>query len=630
MRFTTRTFRRLAFALLVAGIVVALPAAAFAHLERSSYWPNPAADKSVKPAAGGKVPRTRSLFTALKKKPPGVTRVVCKPDSLRRARRSISKARKKGYRFRPTERLRKLSRRKTRSLRRMNKRLFKKCKYRHIQKAVFRSRNNDRIVVMPGRYLEQPSRRKPSNDPKCANLREESDKGAGALSYRYQVKCPNDQNLIYIGGRKVPSKPPPIPARKSRFGIPDEGPCVRCNLQLQGSGVVPGDVLLDAAKDPKAPLRKQVDSVKDVVLRADRADGVVIRNMTAAHAGEHGFYVHETDGYLLDNVKMFYNKEYGTLTFTSDHGMTSDCEGVGQGDSAVYPGAAVETGEQRRERGGRKNQAITRCDLHHNTLGYSGTMANATHVYENNFWDNSTGLVTDSFFAGGHPGYPQDSSLIERNNFWANNFNSFAKGSDVEPKIPAPVGTGILIAGGNGNFVQNNRIWDNWRRGVMLMAVPDVAAGETGTHSTSSRNQFRMNTMGRDRSGRGSPNGVDFWWDQYPGNTDNCWYDNGKVTSDPPGGLLPADCDNVSSGVLYPTRAAELGGCAAVLLAPGERSYDPGKCPWFRSPPRPGGAGARQRSPLLGDGARFAGLVRDLCGVVGDSTLSCAPFRGRP
>ena len=49
------------------------------------------------------------------------------------------------------------------------------------------------------------------------------------------------------------------------------------------------------------------------------------------------------------------------------------------------------------------------------------------------------------------------------------------------------------------------------------------------------------------------PNGTDFWWDEFPGNTGNCWYDNtgpdgtaGSVTGpgagSPPDLPLPSNC----------------------------------------------------------------------------------------
>src|SRR3954447_12294499 len=67
---------RMALAL-AAVLAMAVVAAASAHVERASYWPDPKPDTSVTPATGGAVPTVRNLFTALQKKPPGSTRVVC-------------------------------------------------------------------------------------------------------------------------------------------------------------------------------------------------------------------------------------------------------------------------------------------------------------------------------------------------------------------------------------------------------------------------------------------------------------------------------------------------------------------------------------------------------------------------
>src|SRR3954470_6435431 len=67
----------IAIASLIALVAVLVPAFAFGHIERASYWPNPGADTSVKPAAGGSVPAIRKVFSSLNKKKPGKTRVVC-------------------------------------------------------------------------------------------------------------------------------------------------------------------------------------------------------------------------------------------------------------------------------------------------------------------------------------------------------------------------------------------------------------------------------------------------------------------------------------------------------------------------------------------------------------------------
>src|SRR5918997_7109390 len=147
------TPRRLFIVLATMTALLALvTGAAVAHVERSSYWPNPAPDRSVTPAAGGKGPKARGLASALKRRARGDTYVVCKSNSLRKATRSIRSARRKGWKVRPTARTRKLSRKAARRLARTNRRLAQRCRFRHIQRAVRRAGNNDRVVVMPGEY----------------------------------------------------------------------------------------------------------------------------------------------------------------------------------------------------------------------------------------------------------------------------------------------------------------------------------------------------------------------------------------------------------------------------------------------------------------------------------------------
>ncbi len=127
---------------------------------------------------------------------------------------------------------------------------------------------------------------------------------------------------------------------------------MRCNLQIEGSGVIPEDVLLDAGKDYERPLDPQAKPggyAKHVVMRTDRTDGLVVRNMLLRGALEHGFYTEETDGILLDRVKFFWAADYGHLSFTTDHNVIQNCEAFGAGDAGVYPGASPQTGDFRKE-----------------------------------------------------------------------------------------------------------------------------------------------------------------------------------------------------------------------------------------------------------------------------------------
>jgi hypothetical protein len=594
------------FLVVLVGVLGLLSTTALAHVERPAYFPDPAADTTVSPAAGGTVPKIRSLASALKKKLPGKTRVVCQRNSLKLALASIAKARKAGFEIRPTDR-RKLSAKQAKRLKRINRSLKKLCRFKEIQPAVTASGNNDRVVIMPGLYTEPTARAKPTLDPACNRYRTNGDKPGqegNALAYTYQFHCPNDQNLIAVMGRGIGAGEDPIPPRENRHGIPFPGPCIRCNLQFEGSGVSADDVVIDAGDASKGNGGPNgVGAKKDVVVRADRADGFVLRNVTVRHAGEHGIYVLETDGYMLDRFKAFYSKLYGTLTFASDHGVHQNCETVGHGDSGIYPGGSPETGVQR-PLGTlqRYNQEIRWCDMHHNLAGYSGTNGNAVHVRENKIYDNSLGIQTDVVTGAGHPGYPGDSALFEENHIYSNNFNTYDPASDVKPAFPFPVGTGLWIAGGNHHKVRGNHFYDNWRRGTMIFSVPDSlvcgpAAGgneqagcKSNEVSTSHYNQSFDNLMGFTPEGKADRNGLDFWWDEFPGSRGNCWFRNSSptpITSSP--AVLP-DCDDgkdpaASLGTGNPQNEGELVSCVAAFES---RNFDPGgPCPWLTPPSDP-------------------------------------------
>ena len=237
---------------------------------------------------------------------------------------------------------------------------------------------------------------------------------------------------------------------------------------------------------------------------------------------------------------------------------------------------------------------IKRCDLHGSAMGYSGSMGNSVRVTQNRFYGNANGLTSDTLSAPGHPGFPADGMKIDHNWFYSNNLDVYEEDFPFEPLVPQPVGSGIVWAGYNDGIFEGNRVFDNWRQGTMLLAVPDALAGDAdGQHgqrrctatligeltSTSCDNQYFDNRDGRrcrpgfkrhpgltkfgnqsGLAGGGSvpaslPNGVDFWWDEFPGSDGNCWFDNtgadgseGSVTSDP-ALLLPSACGPTSVGL---------------------------------------------------------------------------------
>jgi hypothetical protein len=648
--------RRAVLIMVGALLAALLPSmAAEAHVERPSYWPDPAPDCSVTPCAGGEVPTARSLESALDDAPPGETLVVCQDDSMTRLQESIDKARADGYDIRPTDH-QTFSQEEADQLLQTNQALFDKCEYDEIQPAVTAAGNNDRVVVMPGLYTEPTARSKPTHDPACDQYEIPAESGdPGALSHEYQLQCPNDANLVAVIGRGSDTAAAPSPPLDNRHGIPNPGPCIRCNLQLEGSGVSADDVVVeagDASAGNGGP--SAVGHAKDVGIFADRADGFVLRNVTVRHAREHDIYVLETDGYLLDRFKVYYAGGYGVLTFVEDHGIMQNCDAAGHGDSGLYPGSGADSTDKRYlpfYPEYRFSQVVRWCDSHHNTGGFSGTDSHGTLITENNFYDNALGFTTDVFTAPGHPGFPQHGNVVEKNNFYDNNFNPFVAGSDVDPFIPAPVGTGLWLAGGNANEVKNNHFYDNWRRGAMLFAVPDVlvcgpepigsSTPVPGCNplkvSTSFDNKFHHNTMGVTPDGAVKPNGLDFWWDSFLGNKRNCWWANTaapgkKVTTSPlklpncAQGTMPGG----STGVGDVVNEAELAACFAGFTLAGYPDGDDTLCSWTTTPSPPGGATVLMSSTTAkqSDTEAQQRSMAAIC-AAGFAKRLCAPFKGK-
>jgi hypothetical protein len=211
---------------LLAALVLAAPAGA--HPERTTFFPD---------HTKGERPTYRTTGEIL---------TVCRPDSATRIRRIW---RGKGP--------------KTSRTRRLRLRQVRRCRFQEIQRAVDAATSGDRIRIFPGVYPEPTARKVPFNDPKCSQQDpkywEPTNDGHGengkVPTYQFHWDCKNSRNLIQILGDSPTD--------------PDRECDQKCNLQLEGTGRRPGDVLLVG------------DRMKRDVLRADRADGVVIKNLTA-------------------------------------------------------------------------------------------------------------------------------------------------------------------------------------------------------------------------------------------------------------------------------------------------------------------------------------------------------------
>lgn len=452
--------------------------------------------------------------------------------------------------------------------------LWAECRsngYAHIQAAIDAVTDpGTRVMVMPGVYHEEPSLAPQTGE--CADLENQD-----ILSYAEQYACPHVQNLIAIMGDSPDD---------------EDDRCTwerLCRLQIEGTGAVADDVMIDVAW------------TKLNGIRADRADGVYIKNLLVQRTDFNSIYVLETDGAVIDGTVTRWNYEYGILTFAVDHTLYKDCVAYGNGDAGLYPGSASDLG------GRRFSVEITGCDSYHNMAGYSGTAGNSVYVHDNDFHHNAAGATMDSLFPG-HPGLPQDSAVFVDNRFYSNNMNFYENlvGPDapchrpieergieegvVCPVAPVPIGSGIVVAGGNHNVFADNWFWDNWRYAYVLFAVPAPLREETDplkALDTSHYNRFTGNHIGITPDGEHIPNGAVTWWDE--GGAGNCWEDNevkGNDISHPPSFLLPS-CSQTPVQTL--PSAAKLGTIAPCALydKKDEVMHHPPGCWWLNEPSPP-------------------------------------------
>ena len=237
---------------------------------------------------------------------------------------------------------------------------------------------------MPGAYTEPESRARPpttrgATRPCCRR----TPAARPRPSYGYQVELPQrPEPGLRPGPRRSPGR---RPRRRcsNRQGIPEQelGACVRCNLQIEGSGPKPTDVILDAGTDYSG---QRGPSAKPGRLRqarrAARRPRRRLRGPQLPHARRARVrLLHRGDRRhpaRQDEVLLERRLRPPELHHRPPRGQ--NCDGFGAGDAALYPGAAPETGAQatgvlpRRAAGEHRRQAVRHARLGARLLGLDG------------------------------------------------------------------------------------------------------------------------------------------------------------------------------------------------------------------------------------------------------------------
>jgi hypothetical protein len=188
-------------------------------------------------------------------------------------------------------------------------------------------------------------------------------------------------------------------------------------------------------------------------IRVLGAGGVALENMTAVNYTGNGFFWTGVDGYRGSYLTTSRIGLYGIYAFDSINGQLDHSYASGSGDAGFYIGQCFEC-----------NALITDVVSEYNGIGFSGTNAGGNMYIVNSTWrNNRVGIVPNS---GSYElCYPQRNVVIAGNLVYSNN-------QDDTPAISDAIlafGNGILVAGGIGNTVVNNRVWDHNKTGIGLV-----------------------------------------------------------------------------------------------------------------------------------------------------------------
>jgi hypothetical protein len=197
-------------------------------------------------------------------------------------------------------------------------------------------------------------------------------------------------------------------------------------------------------------------------IRVVGADGVAIENMTARNYTKNGFFWTGVEGYRGSYLTTYRIGDYGLYAFDSTSGLLEHSYASGSPDAGFYIGQCYPC-----------DAVIDDVIAEYNGLGYSGTNSGGDlFIVNSTFRFNRAGIVPNS---GSYElCYPGRSTTIVGNLVHSNN----------QPDTPAidvallAMGNGILPAGGVGNVIERNRVWDHDRTGIGLVPFPEEDAND--------------------------------------------------------------------------------------------------------------------------------------------------------
>lgn len=331
----------------------------------------------------------------------------------------------------------------------------------------------------------------------------------GAASGRKSYHCPDGSQPRSAG-----------PTRGSSFAHTIHVPRDRPTIQAAVDAAKPGDLVLVA---PDVYHEAVIVCTADLTIRGeDRnttildgqsrlangftvlADHVILENMTAHHYVGNGFFWTDQTGYRGSFLTAYDNGFYGIYAFGSTQGEFNDDYASGSPDSGFYIGQCDPC-----------HAVITRVTAEWNGIGYSGTNASGALIIENSEWaHNGVGIAPNTLDT--EKKAPEHNVSILNNTVHDNGDPNAPYNRGTHPAI----GAGIALAGGDLNYVANNRVSSSPTYGILVLGNLSVHAWLASGNEVA---QNQVTGSGIADLALGAPSGAS-----------NCFSDNQAGTTLPP------------------------------------------------------------------------------------------------
>jgi hypothetical protein len=413
----------------------------------------------------------------------------------------------------------------------------KRGKYKTIQAAVNAANPGDWILIGPGDYKEAETLVPPGDGGEGA--------GAAVLVTKPGIHIRGmSRNGVVLDGTK-----PGTPKCSANPAFQGYGP-------LDGEGRFEGRNGLVVYKVAGVSV-ENLTACNYLTGAAGRGNQIWFNNGDGSGVQTPGSF----RGAYLSATSTFW--EGGEAPFASYGIFASNSSGPGmftqdfannQADSAFYVGACADC-----------NTTLDHAHAENSDLGYSGTNSGGHLLVQNSEFDNNqSGFVTNSQNNDDAPS-PQDGKCPNAGetgptgtgSCWV--FTKNAVHDNNNPNVPttgsaeaAPVGAGVVIAGGRDDTITENTIYNNGSWGVLLAPYPDTETPPPVSHCQGGTpveieghavcyyddfgNEVTKNTF-TNNGFFGNVDNVDAGELSNPENPGNCWHENvdtgGEVTSAP-------------------------------------------------------------------------------------------------